>query len=235
MQRAAYFFEQLVAGMLPFVMLMVVGVLLTVKSGFYQFRRLPQALRVVFTGKKQQPKSGEPSPLQAACTALSSTVGTGNIAGVAGAVAWGGPGAVFWMWVSAFAGMCVKSAEILLAIQTREVKNGHAVGGPMYAIQNGLSKKWRPLAYAFALSALPACFCSGAATQVGAVAAAFGTSQKGTIFVGLAFAVVCAAVLIGGAEKIGRFNQALVPLMAGLYVGLTLWVILRHIEALPAA
>ena len=131
-----------------------VGLLLSVRTRFIQVRKFGAALKNTI-GKifdKTQAKDGSMSPFQAVCTALAGTVGTGNIAGVAGAIALGGPGAIFWMWCSAFLGMCTKFSEVTLAIHFREKNaNGEYVGGPMYYIKNGLSKKWHFLAVLYAL------------------------------------------------------------------------------------
>lgn len=138
------------------------------------------------------------SPFQAACTALSATVGTGNIAGVAGAVAIGGAGAVFWMWISAFAGMTVKVAEILLSLEYREKKNGEYVGGPMYYIKNGLPKLFAPLAVLYSAAAVPAVFCSGNFTQTNSAVLSIGGSGiirlAGGIFFALLTLIVWRAV-----------------------------------------
>ena len=229
------FTESLISGMLPFVFLIVCGVYLTVKCRFFQFRFLPASLKYAFGGiKKDGGKSGV-SPFQAACTALSATVGTGNIAGVAGAVAIGGAGAVFWMWVSAFAGMIVKVAEILLSLEYREKKQSEFVGGPMYYIKNGLPKIFTPLSFLYAAAAVPAVFCSGNLTQTGAAVQSFGGGTAAKFIGGAAFAAITAAVLAGGAERIGNFTGKIVPFMALLYLIMTFGIIGVNISLLPAA
>ena len=149
-----------------------VGLLLSVRTRFIQVRKFGAALKNTI-GKifdKTQAKDGSMSPFQAVCTALAGTVGTGNIAGVAGAIALGGPGAIFWMWCSAFLGMCTKFSEVTLAIHFREKNaNGEYVGGPMYYIKNGLSKKWHFLAVLYALFGVLTVFGTGNATQVNTI------------------------------------------------------------------
>ena len=135
-------------------LLMGVGLFYSIRTRFVQIRKFPYAMKATIgkVFKKSEAKSGSITPFQAVCTALAATVGTGNIAGVAGAIAIGGPGAVFWMWMSALLGMCTKFAEVTLAVHYRE-KNayGDYVGGPMYYIKNGLDKKWHWLATAYAV------------------------------------------------------------------------------------
>ena len=152
-----------------------VGLILTLKSGFIQFRKFGKAFKVT-VGKifdKSEAKKGAVTPFQAVCTALAATVGTGNIAGVAGAIAIGGPGAVFWMWISALLGMCTNFSEVTLAVHFREKnKHGDHVGGPMYYIKNGLGKKWQPLAVLFSVFGIFAVFGTGNATQVNTITTA---------------------------------------------------------------
>ena len=229
------FTENLISRMLPFVFLIVCGVYLTVKCRFFQFRFLPASLKYAFGGMKSNSGKNGVSPFQAACTALSATVGTGNIAGVAGAVAIGGAGAVFWMWVSAFAGMIVKVAEILLSLEYREKKQAEYIGGPMYYIKNGLPKILAPLSFLYAAAAVPAVFCSGNLTQTGAAVQSFGGGTAVKFIGGAAFAAITAAVLAGGAERIGNFTGKIVPFMALLYLIMTFGIIGVNISRLPAA
>ena len=152
-----------------------VGLYLSIRTGFIQIRKFPLAMKKTI-GKvfeKKEAKHGAMTPFQAVCTALSATVGTGNIAGVAGAIAIGGPGAVFWMWVSAFLGMCTKFSEVVLAVHFREKnEKGEYVGGPMYYIKNGLGKKWHWLAVLFSVFGIFTVFGTGNATQVNTIATA---------------------------------------------------------------
>ena len=140
-------------GIPAMVCIIGVGLYLSIRTKFVQIRKFPMAMKNT-VGKmfdKKEAKQGAMTPFQAVCTALSATVGTGNIAGVAGAIAIGGPGAVFWMWISAFLGMCTKFSEVILAVHYREKnEKGELVGGPMYYIKNGLGKKWYWLAVVFA-------------------------------------------------------------------------------------
>ena len=152
-----------------------VGLLLSVRTGFIQIRKFPYAMKVTIGRmlRKKDATDGAMTPFQAVCTALAATVGTGNIAGVAGAIAIGGPGAVFWMWISALLGMCTKFSEVTLAVHFRE-KNaeGDLVGGPMYYIKNGLNKNWHWLAYLFAAFGVLTVFGTGNATQVNTITTA---------------------------------------------------------------
>ena len=175
------------------------------------------------------------SPFRAACTALSATVGTGNIAGVAGAVAIGGAGAVFWMWISAFAGMTVKVAEILLSLEYREKKNGEYVGGPMYYIKNGLPKLFAPLAVLYSAAAVPAVFCSGNFTQTNSAVLSIGRSSIIRLAGGIFFALLTLIVLAGGAQRVAGFTCKTVPFMAVLYLLMTFGIIFVNFERLPNA
>ena len=224
------FFENLISGMLPFSFLMICGLYLTVKSGFFQFRLLPLSIKHALGGMLSRKKSREGvSPFQAACTALSSTVGTGNIAGVAGAIAFGGAGAMFWMWISALAGMVVKSAEIILALKFKD-KMG---GGPMYYIKKGLPKAAAPLAALFSITGVFSAFFSGNVTQTGSAIAALNAGMGIKLIFGISFAAVTYAVIIGGVKRIGKFTEKIVPIMALIYILMTFGVIAVNINSLP--
>lgn len=225
-----------------------VGLLLSVRTRFIQIRKFGVAMKNT-VGKifdKTQAKDGSMSPFQAVCTALAGTVGTGNIAGVAGAIALGGPGAIFWMWCSAFLGMCTKFSEVTLAIHFREKNsNGEYVGGPMYYIKNGLSKKWYFLAVLYAVFGVLTVFGTGNATQVNTIVASInsalmsfhiidGTNDKANLIFGIFIAALVAMVLLGGIKRIGQVTEKLVPFMAVLYVILALGVIIMNIEHIPA-
>lgn len=225
-----------------------VGLLLSVRTRFIQIRKFGVAMKNT-VGKifdKTQAKDGSMSPFQAVCTALAGTVGTGNIAGVAGAIALGGPGAIFWMWCSAFLGMCTKFSEVTLAIHFREKNsNGEYVGGPMYYIKNGLSKKWYFLAVLYAVFGVLTVFGTGNATQVNTIVASInsalmsfhiidGTNDKANLIFGIFIAALVAMVLLGGIKRIGQVTEKLVPFMAVLYVILALGVIIMNIEHVPA-
>ena len=196
---------------------------------------------------KTQAKDGSMSPFQAVCTALAGTVGAGNIAGVAGAIALGGPGAIFWMWCSAFLGMCTKFSEVTLAIHFREKNaNGEYVGGPMYYIKNGLSKKWHFLAVLYALFGVLTVFGTGNATQVNTIVSSIHSAlhnlhiidgtvdERANLIFGIFIAAFVAMVLLGGIQRIGQVSEKLVPFMAALYVILAIGVVILHISRVPA-
>lgn len=229
------FAETLISGMLPFVFLVFSGIYFTVKSNFFQFKYLPSSVAYALGSIFKKRKKGEVSPFQAACTALSATAGTGNIAGVAGALSLGGAGAVFWMWVSAFAGMIIKVAEIVLSLNYREKKDGVFVGGPMYYIKNGLPITFKPLAAIFAVCGIFAVFTSGNLTQTNAAIASVGGGTAVKVTGGIVFAAVTAAVLAGGNTRIGAFTEKIVPLMAALYIVMTFGVIGKNLSELPHA
>ena len=226
-----------------------VGLLLSVRTRFMHVRRFGGSLESR-SGKifdKTQAKDGSMSPFQAVCTALAGTVGTGNIAGVAGAIALGGPGAIFWMWCSAFLGMCTKFSEVTLAIHFREKNaNGEYVGGPMYYIKNGLSKKWHFLAVLYALFGVLTVFGTGNATQVNTIVSSIHSAlhnlhiidgtvdERANLIFGIFIAAFVAMVLLGGIQRIGQVSEKLVPFMAALYVILAIGVVILHISRVPA-
>lgn len=225
-----------------------VGLYLSIRTRFLQIRRFPYAMKVTLGRmmKKKEASDGTLTPFQAVCTALAATVGTGNVAGVAGAIAIGGPGAVFWMWISALLGMCTKFSEVTLAVHFRE-KNaqGDLVGGPMYYIKNGLDKKWHFLAYLFAVFGVLAVFGTGNATQVNTITTAIDSALHNfnalpadavnlvNLIIGVALAIIIALILIGGIKRIGNVTSKLVPFMAIMYIVLALGVIIFHIKSVP--
>lgn len=235
-------------GVPAMVCIIGVGIFLTVKTRFIQVRKFKLAFTSIL-GKifdKSEVTEGAMSPFQAVCTALAGTVGTGNIAGVAGAVAIGGPGAVFWMWCSAFLGMCTKFAEVTLAVRFREKnKNGEYVGGPMYYIKNGLDKKWLWLAFAYALFGVLTVFGTGNATQVNTIVTSinsallnFGIISQSNVsqislILGIVIAALVAMVLLGGIKRIGQVAEKLVPFMALLYILLGLGVVYINFHKIP--
>lgn len=226
-----------------------VGLILSVRTNFIQIRKFGHALKMTI-GRifdKTEASDGSMTPFQAVCTALAATVGTGNIAGVAGAIAIGGPGAVFWMWISALLGMCTKFSEVTLAVHFREKnKRGDYVGGPMYYIKNGLGKNWMWLAYLFAAFGVLTVFGTGNATQVNTITTAInsallnynligGSSVKTvSLVIGIIITVLVSAVLLGGIKRIGKVTEKLVPFMAVLYIVLALGVVILNIETVPA-
>lgn len=226
-----------------------VGLYLSIRTRFLQILKFPYAMKVTLGRmmKKKEASDGALTPFQAVCTALAATVGTGNVAGVAGAIAIGGPGAVFWMWVSALLGMCTKFAEVTLAVHFRETNaQGDLVGGPMYYIKNGLDKKWHFLAYLFAAFGVLAVFGTGNATQVNTITTAIDSALSSfnvlpadavklvNLIIGVALAIIIALILIGGIKRIGNVTSKLVPFMAIMYIVLALGVILFHIKSVPA-
>ena len=226
-----------------------VGLYLSIRTRFLQIRKFPYSMKVTLGRmmKKKGASDGALTPFQAVCTALAATVGTGNVAGVAGAIAIGGPGAVFWMWVSALLGMCTKFAEVTLAVHFRETNaQGDLVGGPMYYIKNGLDKKWHFLAYLFAAFGVLAVFGTGNATQVNTITTAIDSALSSfnvlpadavklvNLIIGVALAIIIALILIGGIKRIGNVTSKLVPFMAIMYIVLALGVIFFHIKSVPA-
>ena len=225
-----------------------VGLLLSVRTRFIQIRKFPYAIKTTIGRmfRKKDASDGTMTPFQAVCTALAGTVGTGNIAGVAGAIAIGGPGAVFWMWCSAILGMCTKFSEVTLAVHFRERnQNGDLVGGPMYYIKNGLGKKWQWLALLYALFGVLTVFGTGNATQVNTITAAidtpllsYGIVGSGAVstvnlIIGIVVAMLVAMVLLGGIKRIGSVSEKLVPFMALFYVILALGVVVINYQRVP--
>ncbi len=225
-----------------------VGLWLSVQTKFIQFRRFGTSMRETF-GKmfhRTDATQGAVTPVQAVGTALAATVGTGNIAGVAGAIAIGGPGAVFWMWCSALLGMCTKFVEVTLAVRFREKnREGDWVGGPMYYIKNGLPKKWHFLAVLYAILGMLTVFGTGNATQVNAIITAVDTAilnfhQMGArpmaslnLVIGILIALTVALVLVGGLKRIGNVAEKLVPFMALVYVLMALGVLVLNLNRVP--
>ena len=226
-----------------------VGLVLSFRTRFLQIRKFPYAMKVTIGRmfRKKQAADGAMTPFQAVCTALAATVGTGNIAGVAGAIAIGGPGAVFWMWISALLGMCTKFSEVTLAVHFREKNDkGEFVGGPMYYIKNGLKKHWHWLAYLFAAFGVITVFGTGNATQVNTITTAidsalfnYGIISKDSVsninlVIGIVLAVLIELILLGGIKRIGQVTEKLVPFMALFYVVLALGVVILNINHVPA-
>lgn len=218
------------------------GLFLTLRLGFIQLRRFGHGVAVA-TGKYDDPEDpGDVSHFQALTTALSATVGVGNIAGVATAIHWGGPGALFWMWMTAFFGMAVKYSEVTLALKYREVEEGPTKawqgtvsGGPMYSIEKGLGPRWKPLAVFFASLLLLTSFLTGNAIQANTIAdtvqSEFGVSGW---IVGLITSLFVAVVIFGGIRRIGRVTSVLAPLMAAIYVlGALVILAIHYDQVLP--
>lgn len=235
-------------GMPAMICIVGVGLFLTMRTGFLQLRKFPYAIKVslgrIF--RRSEAADGAMTPFQAVCTALAATVGTGNIAGVAGAITIGGPGAVFWMWISALLGMCTKFAEVTLAVHFRETNaKGELVGGPMYYIKNGLGKNWQWLAVLFSIFGVLAVFGTGNATQANTIVAAVNSALLSfgllnpehinlcNLVLGVIIALLVALVLLGGIKRIGSVTEKLVPFMALLYIVLGLGVVAAHWQIVP--
>lgn len=225
-----------------------VGLWLLIRNRGVQFTKFGYAFKHTFGRifNKKETSEGAISPFQAVCTALAGTVGTGNIAGVAGAIAIGGPGAVFWMWISALLGMCTKFSEVTLAVHFRE-KNaeGDLVGGPMYYIKNGLKKQWHWLAYLFAAFGVLTVFGTGNATQVNTITTAIDSALYNygviseqnvstlNLVIGIILAVLIGLILLGGIKRIGQVAEKLVPFMAVIYIILAIGVVILNYRNIP--
>ena len=225
-----------------------VGLVLSIRTGFLQIREFQYAMKVTIGRmfKKKEAADGAMTPFQAVCTALAATVGTGNIAGVAGAIAIGGPGAVFWMWISAILGMCTKFSEVTLAVHFREKnEKGELVGGPMYYIKNGLKKHWHWLAYLFSIFGVLTVFGTGNATQVNTITTAidsalfnYGIISKDSastvnLIIGIVLAVLLSLILLGGIKRIGQVTEKLVPFMAVIYIVFAFGVVALNFQNIP--
>ena len=237
---------------LPLIILILfTGFLLTTRLGLLQIRHLGKALKFMF--KNEEDGQGEVTSFGALCTALSATIGTGNITGVATALAAGGPGALFWMVIAAFFGMATKYAEGLLAIKYRTIdKDGHVLGGPFYYIENGMGKNWRWLAKIFAFfGAGVGLFGIGTFTQVNGIASAIkdffdpnslhtvtipgiGEYSWAVVIASLVLAICVALVIIGGIKRIAEVSQIIVPFMAIAYILVALFILFNHMTAIPA-
>ncbi|MBO7184782.1 MAG: sodium:alanine symporter family protein [Oscillospiraceae bacterium] len=239
----------------PWMLILLVGtgIYLTSRVGFLQLRKFGYAMKNTIGKifKKQTAGAGEVTPFQAMSTALAATVGTGNIAGVTGAIVVGGPGAVFWMWLSAFFGMVTKYAEVVLAIRYRERnEKGDWVGGPMYYIKNGLGKNWKWLGIIFSVLACLAAFGIGNMTQINTIATSINTAvnsygvdtsaavnlfgQEFLVFnliIGVVIAAIVGMVLLGGIKRIGAVAEKLVPFMAVVYILASLAVVFCNLDA----
>lgn len=248
-ERVNTLINDFVWGVPAMICIIGVGLVLTFRTRFIQFRKFGYALKnsIGRIFKKEEAKEGSITPFQAVCTALAATVGTGNIAGVAGAIAIGGPGAVFWMWVSALLGMCTKYSEVVLAVHFRERnKNGEYIGGPMYYIKNGLKKHWHWMAACYALLGSLTVMGTGNATQVNTITTSINSAltslnvihesqvKTSSLIIGIVIAILVATVLLGGIKRIGNVTEKLVPFMAILFILLGLGVVIMHIESIPS-
>jgi len=244
--------DDLVWGVPMIVLILSVGILLTIRLKGLQITKLPLAIKHIFANEKDG-KEGEVSSFGALCMALSATIGTGNIVGVATAIVAGGPGALFWMWVAAFFGTATKYAECLLAIKYREVApDGHVVGGPFYYIEKGMGKNWKWLGKLFAIfGALAGLMGIGTFTQINGITSAvnnffdpqnsntislFGTEYSWSVVIAGLLVTICAAlVIIGGVKRISAVSEFVVPFMALLYIVTVAVILITNASAIPAA
>ena len=227
------------------ILTLCIGLYISLSTGFVQIRLLPKALKAFFSQFKRKNESSGVSSYRALCTALAATVGTGNLAGVAGAIAIGGPGAVFWMWVCGLLGMATKFAEATLAVRFRQKnKEGAYVGGPMYMICNGLHRRWHVLAYLYCFFGVVASFGVGNATQINTVLGGFEkiVSQNGNtisfhvrLIIGISLAVLVSVLLRGGAKRIGKATELLVPFASVCYLVLGIVVLTVRVDAIDDA
>lgn len=238
--------NRLVWGIPALLMILGVGIFLTIRTRFAQFTLFPKAFHAFIAQfKKRKASSKDPSPYQALCTALAATVGTGNLAGVAGAIAIGGPGAIFWMWVCALLGMITKFAEAVLSVRYRQRNaDGEYVGGPMYMIRNGLGKKWSWLASVYCFFAVVASFGVGNATQINAVIGGVNSAIIAlggqevfivNLIMGIVLAILIAFMLLGGAKRVGAIAEKLVPFAAVAYLLLGAVVLIGRAQLVPSA
>ena len=221
------------------------GIYLSVRTGFAQIRFFPKAIKTIFSGFRKKNKNQGISAYRAMCTALAATVGTGNLAGVAGAIAIGGPGSIFWMWICAALGMIIKFAEATLAIKYRKRDSaGHWFGGPMYIIERGLGQKWKWLATAYCCFGIVASFGVGNATQINTLLSSVQALMEsnglitdlGTkLIFGILLAALIGTMLRGGAQRIGAVAEMLVPFASVIYIILAIGVLILRYEYISQA
>ena len=244
--------DDFVWGVPLIVLILAVGIFLTIRLRGLQITKLPLAIKNMVANEKNG-EHGEVSSFGALCTALSATIGTGNIVGVATALVAGGPGALFWMWIAALLGTATKYSECLLAIKYRVVaKDGHIVGGPFYYIENGMGEKWKWLAKIFAFFGVGVGLLGiGTFTQINGITSAvnnffdpqntwtvelFGRTYSWTVVIaGIILTLCVALVIIGGIKRISTVAQVVVPFMALLYVVVVLIILFTHLSAIPGA
>ena len=244
--------DDFVWGLPLIILILATGLFLTVRLRGLQIKRLPLAIKYMFSSDEED-GSGEVSSFAALCTALSATIGTGNIVGVATAIVSGGPGALFWMWMAAIVGTATKYAECLLAVKYRVVeKDGHVIGGPFYYIENGMGKQFGWLAKIFAIfGIMVGLFGIGTFTQINGITSAignffdkesvhyvnlFGRDYSLTIIIsGIILTVFVASVLIGGLKRISNVAQIIVPFMAIIYVAVVMIILILNLGKIPAA
>lgn len=225
------------------VLILSIGIYMTAKSRLLQLRLLPRATRTFFLSLRKDKSDSGVSPYRALCTALAATVGTGNLAGVAGAISIGGPGAVFWMWISGIIGMVIKFAEVICSMRYRiKMSNGEWYGGPMITIQKGMPEKFHFLASLFSFFGVIASFGIGNATQVNTIIGGIESitqtigcrfSFVGKLIFGIALAAFIGYALSNGIQRIGKYTQVLVPLAAGTYILLAIGILVLRFRQIP--
>lgn len=246
LQKIVEALNRVVWGVPALILILTVGLALSVGTKFLQVRKLGFAMSTIVRRlfSKEPGETGGVSPFQAVCTALAATVGIGNIAGVAGAISLGGPGAVFWMLLSAVLGMVIKYAEVVLAVRFRRGEKGAYYGGPMYYIRDGLGGRWRPLATAFCLFGVLAAAGVGNSAQVSALVAAMNSALEAfqipenpgrNLAVGLILGVLALVTLLGGAKRVGAVTELLVPVMSLGYLLLAAGALIIFHRRIPAA
>ena len=244
MQKYLEVLNHVVWGVPALVLILGVGFFLTLRTGLAQFRLFPMAVRHFFSRLAGGKKNGEVSPMQALCTALAATVGTGNLVGVAGAICLGGPGSIFWMWICGLLGMGTKFAEATLAVRYRVRKNGENFAGPMYMISQGLPRRWHWLGTVYSFFGVIAAFGVGNATQINAVIVSvdqtiekFGgkLAWQGNLLMGIGLGILIGTMLLGGARRIGQWAEILVPFVSCGYLALCIGALAVRVTAIPAA
>jgi len=235
-EQAVLTIYEIVWGPILLALLLGTGLFLTLGLKGMTIRKIPYAFRQLLKGRKSSGE-GEVTPFNALMTSLSSTVGTGNIAGVATAISLGGPGALFWMWLTALVGMATKYAEAVLAVNYRETDaQGKKVGGPMYYIKNGLGDNWKFLGILFAIFGSLAGFGLANTVQSHEVSKVLAQNYSiPTHYSGIVMAVLVGMVLLGGIKRIGAVAGKLVPFMTAVYVISTVWILASHYEAIPGS
>ena len=233
--------NSMVWGIPTVTLILLIGLLYSLQTGFVQLKLLPKSIHALFDKLK---KPGDSSSFQALCTALAATVGTGNIAGVAGAIAIGGPGSIFWMWICAVLGMITKFAEAVLAVRFRTEKQCAYTGGPMYIIDKGLGKRWHPMAICYSLLGTAAAFGVGNATQVNAAVTGVNSAVSflgnsgnfpWALVIGILLAAIAAAAPLGGVRRVGSIAELLVPVSAVAYISLCVGALICHWSMIPDA
>ena len=244
MQKYLDVLNHIVWGAPALALILVVGIYLTIYTGFAQFRLFPRSVRMFFSRLAGRKGSKGVSSMQALCTALAATVGTGNLVGVAGAICLGGPGSIFWMWICGFLGMVTKYAEATLAVRYRVRKNGEHIAGPMYMICGGLNSRWHWLGAVYCFFGVIAAFGVGNATQINAVIVSVNQtieklgirpSWQGNLLMGIGLGILIGILFSGGARRIGKCAEFLVPFVSCGYLALCMGALMTRISVIPDA